>query len=215
MPLIYSSRIWQDSPISLKGKWIFLKYLGHKKCNRCINKHSQTQSYYNQEINIFIISIKGFHGEICQHGLDPQRHTSLEVIYLMQKALLCKSNILFFQTCNHIVVHYWVLTSSFKYKMKMVTVGSHLRDLWLCNTTQHSISALFDECGQGHSIAIGSLTNHTLLLTQSEPTATLEMLCLIANSTKIYQCFYNDLILFKVSEHIHRMGNTIYKPCLQ
>lgn len=130
----------------------------------------------------------------------------------MSKAVLHKSSISFFKTCNHIVVHYWELTSSFIHKIKMATVGSHLNDLRLCNTTHRSISALFDEWGQGRSVMTGSLTNHTTLLTQWEPLANWEMLHLITNRAKIYQCFYNELIPFKAPKQIHCVDSTIYRP---
>lgn len=47
----------------------------------------------------------------------------------------------------------------------MTTVNLYLSDLRLCNVMQHSISALFDEWGQGRSVVKGSLTNHTRVYT--------------------------------------------------
>ncbi len=101
-----------DSISSFKEKWICLKYLGHNKCNEFINGHSQAQSHCNQKINIFIISVKRFHGENCQHSFCSRsagRRKALDVIYLLSKALLCKSRITFLLTCNHIVVYSWDL----------------------------------------------------------------------------------------------------------
>lgn len=119
----------------------------------------------------FSMHLEGGELDICQHTIHKGTLFYM-VINMLSKTLLCNQKVTWLCTPGNWLVHLYT-------ELRWLQLTHISSDLRLCRVTPHSISAPFDEWGQGHSVVIGSLTNRTLVLTQSQPAATLETVCLI------------------------------------